>query len=387
MSNPVRVAPRRQGGVSSPRVETPAPLTRAGHAESVPPKATKSVDADDFVARSASNAILAEYLAANRANIEQSIRDILGEKIFGYLTDDITMDIRSNADGGVFIQQFGSQEVSADIIFPRVASMQFVQLLAQSNGVSLTAESPSIDGIVPYYGYRTAAMIAPVVSGVAWTIRKRIGKNVSLSSYVEKNMMTEKQLARIERMIDENKSILVVAPQATGKTTLANAVLNAVYDRVPSTRFCIIEDTSELQCVAPNKIEMLVHYPTNHTFHALISKQLRYGATSLSIGELRAQDVTRKQPSVASALLYAWNAGSTRTGIATIFGKSPAQGLNNFELLLQIEDFPVDRDLIADSIGGIICMKKDRNNIPRVTDVTSIVDTNGGHGYTFETLA
>jgi Flp pilus assembly CpaF family ATPase len=155
----------------------------------------------------------------------------------------------------------------------------------------------------------------------------------------------------------------------THNTTLANAILNTTYTIYPDTRFGILEDTPEIQCIAPNRYEMLTCDRLGFTFGRLIPMQMRYGAHSLTIGEIR-----------AAALAYLEMAGTTgtqRTGVATTHGKDAQEGLARIEEILKKEGDTVDRRAIKRAIGGIVVIKPVENSLPRITTVTSITDLHG----------
>jgi len=61
--------------------------------------------------------------------------------------------------------------------------------------------------------------------------------------------------------VTRRQNILVVGGTGTGKTTLANAIIDQIVQAAPQHRLVIIEDTSELQCAADNAVSLRAQTP------------------------------------------------------------------------------------------------------------------------------
>src|SRR5262249_15977362 len=60
----------------------------------------------------------------------------------------------------------------------------------------------------------------------------------------------------IRKAVRERMNILLVGATGTGKTTLANAALDAVAALTPNDRVVTVEDTFELQCGVKNFVDL-----------------------------------------------------------------------------------------------------------------------------------
>ncbi|MGC8469876.1 MAG: DNA topoisomerase IV subunit A, partial [Acetobacteraceae bacterium] len=80
----------------------------------------------------------------------------------------------------------------------------------------------------------------------------RDAKVFTLADYVDQGVMTEPQRELICAGIQRRQNFLIVGGTATGKTTLANAVIDQISQVAPDHRLVIIEDTAEIQCSAKN---------------------------------------------------------------------------------------------------------------------------------------
>src|SRR5204863_507423 len=116
--------------------------------------------------------------------------------------------------------------------------------------------------------------------------------------------------------------ILIAGGTNTGKTTLANALLKEITDLFPTERLVILEDTVELQCVAPDHLALRTS-PTVTLAH-LVKSALRTSPTRIVVGEVRGSE--------ALDLLDAWATGHPG-GVATVHASSPEGALLRLDRL------------------------------------------------------
>ena len=136
----------------------------------------------------------------------------------------------------------------------------------------------------------------------------------------------------------ERLNIVIAGGTSTGKTTLANALL----DEVARTgdRVLILEDTRELQCLADDQVALRTK-PGVASMSELVRSTLRLRPDRIVVGEVRGAE--------ALDLLKAWCTGHPG-GIATVHAGSAAGALNRLEQLIQEAVVTVPRQLIAEAV-------------------------------------
>ena len=100
---------------------------------------------------------------------------------------------------------------------------------------------------MPLDGSRFEAVIPPLVERPTFAIRKKALLIFPLEHYVEQGIMSVDQKEAIEHAVSERENILVCGGTGTGKTTLANAILDCIARLDAEHRIVVIEDTRELQ--------------------------------------------------------------------------------------------------------------------------------------------
>src|ERR1041384_8606611 len=137
------------------------------------------------------------------------------------------------------------------------------------------AERPA----APFAGSRRQGFVPPVTSGPAFNIRKPPSVVYSLDDYVAGGTLTRTQCAALQSGVTGRYNILIAGGTNTGKTTLANAMLQEITDRFPSERLVVLEDTVELQCAARDHLALRTN--RHLTLADLVKSALR---TSPKIG-------------------------------------------------------------------------------------------------------
>src|SRR3546814_4687201 len=100
----------------------------------------------------------------------------------------------------------------------------------------------------------------------------------------------------------ERKNVLVAGGTSSGKTTLANALLNEM--AALDERVILIEDTRELQCAAPDTVALRTR-PGVVSMADLVRSTLRLRPDRIIVGEVRGGE--------ALDMLKAWNRSEEHT--------------------------------------------------------------------------
>ena len=160
--------------------------------------------------------------------------------------------------------------------------------------------------------------------------------------------MTDSQVWCVREAIDRRHNILIAGGTGSGKTTLANAVL--AEPQFAQDRVLIIEDTRELQCASPDRVELLTK-PTDPavTMDDLVRCALRFRPDRIVVGEVRGGE--------ALALLKAWNTGHPG-GLATVHANSAEDALSRMEDLVGEVSRHVPRRAIARTIQLIVFVRR-----------------------------
>lgn len=255
--------------------------------------------------------------------IEKLERD-LGKQIMAVLADPKTVELLCNADGKLWQERLGEPmccigEISA------VRAESIIKTIAGYHGKEVTRHNPILEGELPIDGSRFAGQLPPVVHAPIFAIRKKAVAIFTLAQYVAAGIMTAAQSATLTDAIQQHRNILVIGGTGSGKTTLVNAIINAMVDADPTERVVIIEDTGEIQCAAANFIQY--HTSLEVSMTTLLKITLRMRPDRILVGEVRGPE--------ALDLLMAWNTGH-EGGAATLHANNARSGLDRLKMLISM---------------------------------------------------
>ncbi len=245
------------------------------------------------------------HASVNARAIEKLRRD-LGTVVMGALNDPKTIEILLNPDGILWQERLGERMCQIGTMSPQRADA-VVKTLAGYHGKTVTRLNPLFEGELPVDGSRFAGQLPPVVEAPTFAIRKKAIAIFTLDQYIEAGIMTQAQVDVIKTAVKAHKNILVIGGTGSGKTTLVNAVLHEMVVCDPGERFAILQDTSELQCAAANKVEY--HTTLEITMTLLLRTILRMRPDRIIVGEVRGPE--------ALDMLDCWNTGH-EGGAATL---------------------------------------------------------------------
>ena len=192
-------------------------------------------------------------------------------------------------------------------------------------------------------GYRFEGILPPVSTSPTFVIRKLASQVYGLDDYAKSGVMTIGQLEVFRDATRERRNIVIAGGTASGKTTLANALIREIVSAAdPAERIVILEDTRELQCEARNAVQL--HTGDVADLTRLVRVTMRLRPDRIIVGEVRGGE--------ALALLKAWNTGHPG-GITTVHANSAAAALLRLESLIQESGVAPQPRLVAETVDLI----------------------------------
>ena len=296
----------------------------------------------------------------------------LGETILNAMRDRNVVEIMLNPDGKVWLDVAGKGMVDTGTTMMASQALNLLGTIAATLDVVVNAEHPVLEGTLMLDGSRFEGLVPPLVAAPIFAIRKKAAMIFTLDDYVSKGIMRDDQAAAIRKAVIDRENVLIVGGTGTGKTTLANAVLQVVADVAGGDeRIAIIEDTAELQCPAQNKVEMLTSHNAGIDMIKLLKATMRLRPDRIVVGEVRGGE--------ALALLKAWNTGHPG-GVATVHANSAAAGLIRLEQLVQEAGVPPQPALIAEAVNIIVSIARTAEG-RRVQEVCRVTGHSTKKGY------
>ena len=277
----------------------------------------------------------------------ESLNHALGPVIAGALARPDVVEIMANPDGGLWVDIIGQGRQRMGSIDSSSAET-VIRLLAAHAGENANPESPAIAGVLPATGERFQGLLPPLVDRPTFTIRKRPTHIFTLDDYVASGVLSADGAKSIRHAIAQRQNILVAGGTGSGKTTLVNAILHE--PEFQMQRVVLIEDTRELQCSAPDRVELLTkNTEPKVTMNDLLRMTLRLRPDRIVVGEVRGGE--------ALALLKAWNTGHPG-GVATIHANSAEDALYRLEDLIGEVSQTVPQRSIASAINLVVFIKR-----------------------------
>jgi len=295
--------------------------------------------------------------------LEVKLRREFGDIVLKSLADDRTEDILLNRDSSVWVKRMGEG-------FSRIGEMSAAAAASALGTVAawrctvLNHERPILETELPIDGSRFEALVPPVVRRPVFAIRLRPRRIFTLQEYEAGQILTEKDdpVNRLRRNDDfaaslrglkhaeiiraavrARKNLLVVGSTGSGKTTLVNAILEALAQLTPNDRVISIEDTTELQCPVRNYLDLRAVGSVNML--ECLRACMRLKPTRIVVGEVRGAE--------AHTLLKAWNTGHPG-GAATVHGNDAMSGLIRLESLVAEATNAPQQNLIAEAVDLVI---------------------------------
>lgn len=271
----------------------------------------------------------------------------LGPQIAAALADPLVIEIMVNPDGALRLDRLGQGRVDTGARLEAAEAERIIRLVASHVRAEVHAAAPIVSAELPVYenglgGERFEGLLPPVAPAPCFSIRKPAARIHALIDYVSDGIMRAEVALALSGAVVDRRNILVAGGTSSGKTTLANALLNEM--ATLDERVIIIEDTRELQCAAPDTVALRTK-PGIVTMADLVRSTLRLRPDRIIVGEVRGPE--------ALDMLKAWNTGHPG-GIATVHANSARSALYRIEQLVSENVVTVPRRLIAEAIDLVV---------------------------------
>lgn len=280
----------------------------------------------------------------------------------GLATPDVT-EVLVNPDGSVWVDRlFGSLELVSRSFPP-------ARLKAIVNSIASLAGENVADGelqcALAFDGSRVQAVLPPAsIGGPTLAIRKHRRQGVdgwpalTLTDYA----MPAAYREALDEIISERLNLLVVGSTASGKTTFGGAFLNRITTLCPDDRIITIEDTPELYCVSPCRVQLLETRALSQ--RRLVKIAMRLRPDRLVMGEVRD----------AAAIDMLMAAATGHPGFSTIHADTLAQGLSRLRQLTRISgEDTIDPEMISETVHFVLLMRRRPNGPRYVADLAKVV--------------
>ena len=282
------------------------------------------------------------------------------------LLDDSVNEIMGNPDGIWWYERTGRVIRADSVCFDAKALQTGLEVIANHLGKQFDEGHPLLSAQLPD-GSRLAAVLPPVVRpGPSVTIRKFARVRYTLEDLIEYGTLSHTMALFLREQIAEGKTLLISGGTSSGKTTLLNALADAIPEE---ERIVVIEDTSELRIRKPNVLAaecQTESFGGTVYFPMLLKAALRWRPDRIILGEVRGEE--------ARTLLDSFNTGHGGS-LATIHANSPVKALRRFcELAMRSHQQSVRDDIaaeIADSVDYVVQIGRTLDG-RRVTDIAHV---------------
>jgi type IV secretion system protein TrbB len=295
--------------------------------------------------------------------LDVKLRRELGPEVLAVLADVRTEDILLNPDSSLWVKRLAEGFVRFGHMAPAQAASA-LGTIAAWRGTVLNHDRPILETELPLDGSRFEGIVPPVARQPVFAIRLRPRKIFTLEDYESSGILTAKSDPQnklrspqdfraamrglshadiIRAAVREKRNILIAGGTGSGKTTLANGILDDLGRLTPDDRVILIEDTNELQCSVKNYLDLKA--AGNVTMLDCLRACMRLKPTRIVVGEVRGAE--------AHTLLKAWNTGHPG-GIATIHANDAMSALVRLESLVAEATAAPQQTLIAEAVDLVV---------------------------------
>src|SRR5580704_10837096 len=325
------------------------------------------------------HAYIADYVRTERISLNQKELAVFSDEViaemigFGpiepLLKDPTVSDILINTHKLCFVERFGKMERTNVRFRDEAHLLRIINKIVSGIGRRVDESTPMVDARLPD-GSRVNVAIRPVaVDGPMVSIRKFAERPFNLERLIEVDTLRPAMAEMLQAAVRGRISLIISGGTGTGKTTLLNALSDAIPDH---ERLITIEDAAELQ-LQQLHVGRLETRPPNAEGKGeirqrdLVKNALRMRPDRIIIGECRGEE--------AFDMLQAMNTGHEGS-MTTVHANSPRDALKRLEQMVAMAGMATTigsiRGQIASAITIVIQLQRLPDGKRRLTSVSEI---------------
>ena len=289
----------------------------------------------------------------------------MGHEILSYMQDDNINEVALNTDQRLWIDTADSGWINTGLTLQPAQAKRIIYGVAALSGTVIDIDNkPYLEAEIKesylFGKARFQGELPAIVDYPSFNIRKHSSRIFNLEDYVRQGAMSKRQRDIIMEAVQNHWNIIAAGGTSSGKTTLLNAVLAEISKT--GDRIVIIEDTGELQCSAPNHVNLKTQRPMID-MDTLLRITLRKSPRRIVVGEVRGKE--------ALSLLKAWNTGHDG-GCATLHSDSAEETLYRLEQMIAEVSVNPQPAMIGRAVDMVIYIKKEgvKRQIDEIIHVT-----------------
>jgi pilus assembly protein CpaF len=296
--------------------------------------------------------------------------DILGYgPIETLLGDETVSELMINGPYDIWLERDGLLSKTPFTFTDESHLRRIINKMVGQVGRRIDESSPMVDARLPD-GSRVNAVIPPLsLSGPLVTIRKFHHKRFHLGDLVQVGTLSEQATDFLRLCVQAELNILISGGTGAGKTTMLNALSEAIPD---DQRIVTIEDAAELK-LRQRHVLRLESRPRNIegegevSIRDLVRNSLRMRPDRIIVGEVRGAE--------SLDMLQAMNTGHDGS-LSTVHCNSPRDALARVETMVMMAgyDLPIRaiRQQVASAIELIVHLERMDDGSRRVTSITEV---------------
>ena len=312
-------------------------------------------------------------VSLRRAEIYRlTLRHFFGPVAKELYDDESVTEVLINGHDQIYVERKGRLQKLENRSFVSEAALQAaVNNLAEYVNRRLDDRHHSMDARLPEPERFRVHVIGPPCSrnGIVISIRKFSQNKLTIEALVKSNSLSEPARQFLEVAIRLHKNILVSGGTGSGKTSLLNALSEAI---LPTERIVVIEDSSELNLRQPHTIYLESRPPRPDgtgavTIRDLFVDSLRMRPDRIIVGEVRRGEALDLVQSMLSG-----HDGS----MSTVHASSPALALIRLETLCLMSEIQmpvyVARTQVSSAIHLIVQVARLSSGARRVIEISEV---------------
>lgn len=289
-------------------------------------------------------------------------------------------EILINSPTDIWIECEGQWQQCLDVFHTEFTYCHFFHRICRESGILTNLDHPTGEG--QWHNFRVSVIQRPLVQvEYQLSLRRHRCETWTLQELADTGWASQPQIDCLKELLVQRKSLLVIGPTGSGKTTVLRALLEEIDSK---QRVVIVQDTDELKPANSLSTSFLTRWDCQGhlkeiALSDLIRTALRFRPDRMVVGEVRGPE--------AKDLLMALATGH-QGSLATLHGKDAAQALLRLEMLVQLGapqwSITAVRQLIQLSVDAIVVVgfvgnTRKLNGIWRLASLESF-------GFTLESL-